>query len=95
MLHFPFSSGLPPPSISIRDAIDDCPFKAEYFVKPLKLTKASKTERNGGLLESLDDYSADLRPKDYKFITDGIETKKDITRLGMSDNQLKKLNRVS
>ena len=45
-------------------------------------------------MNALDDYLSELKPKQYSFVTDGIETKKDITRLGMSDNQLKKLNRV-
>lgn len=87
---------MPPPSIRIKDALDKCPIKAEYFKKSTKKAESSKKSKfNDKLLNALDDYLEELRPKKYSFVTDGIEDKKDITRLGMSDNQLKKLNRVS
>jgi hypothetical protein len=50
---------------------------------------------NDKLLNALDDYLKEMKPKSYSFVTDGIETKKDIAKLGFSGHRLKKLNRVS
>lgn len=47
------------------------------------------------LLSSLDEHLGELRQKSHNFVTDDIETKKDISHLGLSDKQLKKVNRVS
>jgi hypothetical protein len=68
----------------------------EYFKKK-ETFDGAPTERKirDKLLNALDDYLSELKPKQYSFVTDGIETKKDITKLGMSENQLKKLNKVS
>lgn len=87
-------SGLPPPTIRIKDALERCPIKV---FKKVSSTDGSKNEWkfNDKLLNALDDYLGELRPKKYSFVTDGIETKKDISHLGMSNNQLKKMNRVS
>jgi hypothetical protein len=76
--------------------LQQCPIQSEYFNKG-KTTSDSQTKGkiNDKLLRGLDDYLSELRPKKYSFITDGIETKNDITKLGMSDNQLKRANRVS
>lgn len=92
---FPNLPGLPPPSIRIEDALEQCPIKVEYFKK--KSSNAANTEHkfNDTLLSGLDDYLSELRPKKYSFVTDGIETKTDITKLGMTDNQLKRANKVS
>lgn len=89
-------SGLPPSSIRIKDALEKCPFKVECFKKDTS-TDGSNTEKkfNDQLLNAFDDYLGELRPKKYSFVTDGIEAKKDISYLGMSDNQLRKTNRVS
>lgn len=88
--------GLPAPSIRIKDALESCPIKVEYFKKPAIPDKiATEKVFNDKLLNDLDDYLSEIRPKTYSFVTDGIETKTDIAHLGMSDNQLKKMNRVS
>lgn len=89
-------TGLPPPSLRIKDALEQCPIKVEYF-KSEANNDGSHTDRkiHDKLLNALDDYLSELRPKKYTFVTDGIETKTDITKLGMSDNQLKRANRVS
>lgn len=50
---------------------------------------------NNSLLNDLDDYLKELRPKKYDFVTEGIEAMNDISKLGLSDRQLKKFNRVS
>lgn len=76
--------------------MEKCPIKVEYFKKQSTQNESATEEKyNDKLLNALDDYLSELRPKKYSFVTDGIETKKDITKLGMSDNQLKKANRVS
>lgn len=92
-VHFP---GLPPPSIRIKDALEQCPIKVEYVKKETTPEGASNANKiHDKLFNALDDYLRELRPKSYSFVTDGIEEKKDITKLGMSDHQLKKANRVS
>ena len=60
------------------------------------ITNASIEKKfNDKLLNAFDNYLSELKPKKYSFITDGIEEKKDISQIGMTDNQLKKVNRVS
>lgn len=86
--------GLPPPSIRIKDALERCPIKLEHFKSPASSDGGTARTFNDKLLNGLDDYLEELRPKKYSFVTDGIETKTDITKLGMTDNQLKKHNRV-
>ena len=81
--------------MSIREALDKCPIQVEFFKKKTKDESKKTGKFKDKLINSLDDYLETLRPKDYKFITDGIETKTDISTLGMSENQLKKLNKVS
>jgi hypothetical protein len=68
----------------------------EYF-KKAETSDGTPSERKirDKLLNDLDNYLSELKPKQYSFVTDGIETKTDITKLGMSENQLKKLNKVS
>lgn len=91
-----FILGLPPPSIRIKDALERCPIKVEYIDKATTPDGANKSRKiHDKLFNALDDYLKELQPKSYSFVTDGIEEKKDITRLGMSDHQLKKANRVS
>lgn len=91
-----FILGLPSPPLRIRDALEKCPIKVEYFKKDSPADASDKERKiHDKLFNALDDYLSELRPKKYSFVTDGIETKKDITRLGMSGNQLKKANRVS
>lgn len=81
--------------MSIKEAYDACPIKAEYFKSIEKKEKKKKSSKfKNELLSSLDSFLEELTPKKYEFITDGIETKKDISHLGMSERQLKKLNRV-
>lgn len=88
--------GLPPPSIRIADALAQCPFQATYFKSKSDEDKVKSEKFKDKLLCSLDDYLSELRIKTkHQFVTDGIETKRDISTLGMSDNQLRKLNRVS
>jgi hypothetical protein len=89
------STGLPPPSIRIKEALEKCPIKVEYFKKPEKSEGTTDRKIHDKLLNALDDYLSELKPKQYSFVTDGIETKKDITKLGMSERQLKKASRVS
>lgn len=36
-----------------------------------------------------------MKPKTYSFITDGIEAKNSIRKMGLTDSNLKKLNKVS
>lgn len=88
-----FSAGLPAPSISITDALNKCPIKNEFFIAK----KSTQKERrfNNSLLNDLDNYLEELRPKKFDFVTDGIEAMNDISKLGFSDRQLKKFNRVS
>lgn len=90
------SIGLPPPSIRIEDALAKCPIQATFF-KPKTQNESLKSGKfKDKLLCSLDEYLNELRIKTkHTFITDGIETKRDISKLGMSDSQLKKSNRVS
>lgn len=91
-----FILGLPPPSIRIKHALEQCPIKVEYIDKATIPDGANKSRKiHDKLFNALDDYLKELQPKSYSFVTDGIEEKKDITRLGMSDHQLKKANRVS
>lgn len=88
--------GLPPPSVRIRDALEKCSIKAEYFRKEATASGPSRDNQfSDKLLNALDGYLDELRPKKYSFVTDGIETKKDITKLGMSASQLKRANKVS
>lgn len=87
--------GLPPPSIRIKDALEQCPIKVEYFKKKCSIGANTDHKFNDTLLNGLDDYLSELRPKKYSFVTDGIEERKDITKLGMTDNQLKRANKVS
>ncbi|KAL7034909.1 hypothetical protein ACKWTF_008173 [Chironomus riparius] len=82
-----------PKGMSIKEALDKCPIQVEFFKKKSKDDSKREGKFKDKLINSLDDYLEDLRPKNYKFITDGIETKTDISTLGMSENQLKKLNR--
>jgi hypothetical protein len=91
-----FLSGLPPPSVRIKSALQQCPIQAEYFSKQKSSSETqTKGKINDKLLKGLDLLLHDLRPKKYSFITDGIETKTDISKLGLSDNQLKRANKVS
>lgn len=88
-------TGLPPPSISISEALDKCPIQVTYFK-----TKCQEEKKSGKfkdkLLCSLDEHLEELRIRiKHNFVTEGIEAKKDISRLAMSDRQLKKLDRVS
>lgn len=86
---------MPPPTIRIKDALEQCPIKTEYFKTTSENVKHQKDGKfKDTLLKSLDCHLNELRIKKYSFVTDGIETKNDITELGMSDNQLKKRNRV-
>ncbi|CRL02192.1 CLUMA_CG015410, isoform A [Clunio marinus] len=86
--------GLPQPSIRIKDALKKCPIKTEYFTKEEKLElNSSGNKITDKLFNALNNYLNELRPKTYSFVTDGIETKKDISKLGLSDGQLKKYNR--
>jgi hypothetical protein len=89
-------TGLPPPSLRIKDALEKCPIQTEYFKKESKSADRKKSGKfKDKLLCSLDSYLDELRTKNQtSFITDGIEAKTDISKLGMSDSQLKKLNRV-
>ncbi|KAG5680827.1 hypothetical protein PVAND_010309 [Polypedilum vanderplanki] len=89
--------GLPSPSIKIKEALKKCPIQANYF----KNEKESDLKKTGSkfkdkLLSSLDNYLDELRIQNLNqtsFITDGIESMNDISKLGMSENQLKKLKR--
>lgn len=82
-------------SMTIKEALDRCPYKPTFFCSDEEnvLTK-TKDKMEGAMLEGLQCYLEELKIKKYNFITDGIEAKKDITQLGMSANQLRKLNRV-
>lgn len=96
MLNVEIISGLPPPSVRISDALEKCPIKVEYFKTEAKCGGSNKDNQfSDKLLNALDGYLDELRPKKYTFVTDGIETKTDISRLGMTGNQLKKANKVS
>ena len=89
-------TGLPPPSIRIEDALAKCPFQATFFKSKQQNENVKSGKFKDKLLCSLDEYLKELRLKTkHTFITDGIETKRDISKLGMSDSQLKKSNRVS
>lgn len=81
--------------MSIREALDKCPIQVEFFKKKSKEVSIKPRKFKDKLINSLDDYLEELTAKEYTFITDGIETKTDISKLGMSEKQLKKLNRVS
>lgn len=87
--------GLPPPSIRIKDALEECPIKVNYFKTETTSERSCANKFNDNLLNALDNYLTELRPKTYSFITDGIESKTDIANLAMSDRQLKKANKVS
>ncbi|XP_070498727.1 deoxynucleotidyltransferase terminal-interacting protein 2 [Chironomus tepperi] len=82
-----------PKNTSIKETLEKCPVQVEYFKPKSKEESKQSKKFKDPLINSLDDYLEELKPKNYKFITDGIETKKDISTLGMSENQLKKLNR--
>lgn len=79
--------------MSIKDALEKCPIKNEFFTS--KQQKYKEKRFNNSLLNDLDDYLEELRPKKFNFVTDGIEAMNDISKLGLSDRQLKKYNRVS
>ena len=66
------------------------------FFKPKSQEKEEKTSVfKDPLLRSLDEHFNELKiKKKHHFVTEGIEAKRDISKLGMSDNQLKKTNRV-
>jgi len=81
--------------MSIKEALDKCPIQVEFFKKTPKEVSIKPRKFKDKLINSLDDYLEELTAKEYTFITDGIETKTDISKLGMSEKQLKKLNRVS
>lgn len=90
------SLGLPPPSVNLSEVLEKCPIQVTYF-KPKSQQENQKTGKfKDKLLCSLDEHLEELRIKQkHHFITEGIEAKRDISRLGMSDRQLKKLDRVS
>jgi hypothetical protein len=79
----------------IKDALAKCPVQSEYFKKESHdAPKEGKFKDR--LLQDIDFYLDELRTKKHtSFITDGIEAKTDISNLGLSDNQLRKKNRVS
>lgn len=81
--------------MSLSEALSKCPIQVTYFKqKPQEQQKSGKFKDK--LLCSLDEHLEELRIQNkHKFVTEGIEAKKDISRLAMSDSQIKKLDRVS
>lgn len=81
--------------MSIQEALDKSPIQVEFFKPKTEEVSKKPGKFKDEFINSLDEYLEELKIKDHKFVTEGIETKTDISRLGMSENQLKKLNKVS
>jgi hypothetical protein len=82
--------------VSLSEALEKCPIQVTYFKPKPKEDEQKSVKFKDKLLCSLDEHLEELRiQKKHTFVTEGIEAKRDISRLAMSDRQLKKLDRVS
>lgn len=82
--------------MNLSEALEKCPIQVTYFKQKSHQEEPTTRKFKDKLLCSLDEHLEELRIKNkHTFVTEGIETKRDISRLAMSDRQLARIDRVS